>query len=132
MNRRRRSYSSWRSTTALTSTGLHGAGVLPQAWRRPFPTVENHLRPAKNASPWRVVQPWGLENRSHVTPLYAAAMEGRVENAATLLRAGCNTDNGDKLGTSPVYIATQDGGLGHGWQGHFLAAFSFSLGMIRI
>ena len=41
-------------------------------------------------------------------------------------------DNGDKLGTSPVYIATQDGGLGHGWQGHFLAAFSFSLGVIHI
>ena len=43
------------------------------------------------------------------SPLYVAAVNSRVEQARMLLEAGALVDQGDKLDTSPLFIAAQDG-----------------------
>ena len=40
------------------------------------------------------------------------ARQGRLDMSTALVEAGANVDAGDKLGTTPLYIATQDGEIG--------------------
>ena len=93
----------WRATTAAAiGPGRHGARAAAGP-RRPDGLARRHQ---EGAGRRRRRQPPG---RLGVTPLAAAALQGKVDVIEVLVAAGADVDDPDQTGTTPLMVAAAQG-----------------------